>query len=650
MIDNLHSIPRELVELPNWVCWGVEIETPKKPHNPRDLTPAKAGAPSTWGSFEQAVTCATEGKAQGVGFEFDGSSFVGVDLDHCLNAETGEITHWASEIVQSLDSYTEISMSGTGLHIFIKGQKPGKQCKKVLNKETGEAVEIYDNGRYFAMTGRIFNETSIVERTAELGIIYERLFSIEESAHNSVDIPSGLQVGLKRDRKLIAIWNGQRDSTDESGNDMSLMNKLAYWCNRDKEAMIKAFLASPFAAQKDEAHKNKLQREDYLSRTADGAIANCWSIADDGNKRRKSERKGLNAISAPDLQNSILPPVNYLIDGFLPAGTSILTASPKSGKSWLVLLMGLRIALGEIFLKWETRQVGVLYLSFEDTLQRLQSRMNKLLDNAPAPPWFYFSTDIITLEDGLLESVDEFISENQEIKLVIIDTFQKIRGQSSSGEGWYSHDYREVGALKEHMDKRGVSVLFVHHTSKAKDKDDPFNEISGTNGISGAVDTMFVLKKESRHAREATLHITGRDIEQDELVIRLNEENCQWEFVGDADELAKQEALSEYQISPIVKTIRAVLNESSGKRWSGSAKNLIEAGERIFKIPIAPSSQSLSSKLKGIKDLLNEQDKIVYTISPNGNAGYRHHFHYIVEVENPIVATDHDDEAVNFLN
>ena len=424
MIDNLHSIPRELVELPNWVCWGVEIETPKKPHNPRDLTPAKAGAPSTWGSFEQAVTCATEGKAQGVGFEFDGSSFVGVDLDHCLNAETGEITHWASEIVQSLDSYTEISMSGTGLHIFIKGQKPGKQCKKVLNKETGEAVEIYDNGRYFAMTGRIFNETSIVERTAELGIIYERLFSIEESAHNSVDIPSGLQVGLKRDRKLIAIWNGQRDSTDESGNDMSLMN----------------------------------------------------------------------------------------------------------------------------------------------------------------------------------------------------------------------------------MDKRGVSVLFVHHTSKAKDKDDPFNEISGTNGISGAVDTMFVLKKGSRHAREATLHITGRDIEQDELVIRLNEENCQWEFVGDADELARQEALSEYQISPIVKTIRAVLNESAGKRWSGSAKNLIEAGERIFKIPIAPSSQSLSSKLKGIKDLLNEQDKIVYTISPNGNAGYRHHFHYIVEVENPIVATDHDDEAVNFLN
>jgi hypothetical protein len=342
--------------------------------------------------------------------------------------------------------------------------------------------------------------------------------------------------------------------------------------------------------------------------------------------------KVLNAISAPDLLRAEFEPVNYLIDGFLPAqGAHLLAGAPKFGKGWLALLVCLRVAAGEPFLRWNTQQAGTLYLSFEDSLRRLQGRICKLLDGNPPPPWFYFSTDIITLGNGLLDLIDDFIKLHPEIKLVVIDTFQKIRGECLRGERWYEHDYREAGMVKEHMDKIGVSVLFVHHVNKTKDKDDVFNEISGTNGISGVMDTLFVLKKPSRHSKQGKLHITGRDVEDDEFVICMNGDTCEWQFVGDAEELAEQEALFDYQTNIIPKTIKAVLDESADKRWIGSAKNLLDAGARLFSIPLAPSSQALSKALVNLKDILYEQDKIVYTISPNGNAGYRHHFCYAVE-------------------
>lgn len=85
-----------------------------------------------------------------------------------------------------------------------------------------------------------------------------------------------------------------------------------------------------------------------------------------------------------------------------------------------MLLLGLKIAAGERFLQRRTKQVGVLYLSLEDTKRRLQERMNKLLENAPAPLWFNFSTETITLEDGLLDLFADYIRQHPETKLIII--------------------------------------------------------------------------------------------------------------------------------------------------------------------------------------------------------------------------------------
>jgi hypothetical protein len=272
-----------------------------------------------------------------------------------------------------------------------------------------------------------------------------------------------LQIGLMKDKRLIAYWNGARLLGDESEseNDFGFMAKLMYWCNNDADAAIQAFRSSPYASQKDEEHKKKLQRSDYLRDSA--RAAKCDRTAAEDNEKRQQERMkrhesedkpgSLKVISAPDLQYADLPPTKFLVKGFMPVGMSLFAAAPKSGKSWLVLLMGLRIAAGELFMQWETNQAGVLYLSFEDSLARLKVRMNKILGGVPAPLWFYFSNERITLEDNLLGVLDEQIKEHPEIKLVIIDTLQKVRGRPLPSERWYV--LRSMKSLK-HFSKSGM--------------------------------------------------------------------------------------------------------------------------------------------------------------------------------------------------
>lgn len=658
----LDNIPDKLKQEGLWCVWKRENKGGKIPHNPRTGRHAKSNDPATFSDFQTAYKAYEAGDYNGLGIGiFDGIG--AIDIDHCI--DNNVFSEMATDIINRMESYTEISPSGNGIRIIFTVDNFQYNGERYYINNQKKGLEVYIAGttkKFVTITGNKINDNSIVDGTSKLAEVLEKYMqrNISKPATVQSEIsqyPDSdfLRIGLEKDEKLRSYWNGARPHGNESEDDAGLMAKLLYWCNNDSDKAINTFRSSPYANQKDDEHKKKLDRHDYLpnlakavrpERTA-GQDNELWKKEQTKHKETNEKiiNRGLNVISAPDLQKADLPPIKYLVEDILPEGTSILAAAPKSGKSWFVLLLGLKIAAGEMFLQWQTHQAGVLYLSFEDTMKRLQSRMNKLLGRVPAPPWFYFSTEIISLDDGLLELIDEHLKQYPETKLIIIDTFQKIRGQGLRGERWYDHDYREAGAIKEAMDKKGVSVLFVHHTSKTKDKEDPFNEITGTNGISGVMDTMFVIRKASRNSQQATLHITGRDVEQDEIVIKFNEHSCQWEYVGNMDEIEKQEAQFDYQSSPIVKTIKSLLNESPKQQWSGNAKNLLEAGERLFQIPIAQSAQKLSSELNRLKDLLYEQNGIVYRISPNGNAGHRHHFYYDISALKDKIQVDINQNA-----
>lgn len=338
--------------------------------------------------------------------------------------------------------------------------------------------------------------------------------------------------------------------------------------------------------------------------------------------------KPLVMISAPDLQRAQLPPVKFLVDGILPAGTSLLSAASKIGKSWLELDMGLSIASGAHFLGYETNQCGVLYLALEDSYHRLQNRMNKVLNGNPAPAQFYFSTAAPKLDDGLLYTLDDHLKKYPDTRLIIIDTLQKVRGQALPREGAYAQDYREMETIKGFMDARDVSVKFVHHNRKMKDDDDPFNMISGTNGIMGAADTIWTITKAKRLDDEATLHITGRDVEQSDTVIRFDKNDWRWKKVGSADWLAEQRARLEYDSSPIVKTIKKLLEQNPNHRWDGQAKDLMDAGKYIVKTYLAPSTKKLGKDIAALEKPLFDFDGIIHVASGNGTGGSKHSFYY----------------------
>lgn len=343
-------------------------------------------------------------------------------------------------------------------------------------------------------------------------------------------------------------------------------------------------------------------------------------------KEPDKAKPGIMVTTAVDLQKAQLPPTVFLIAGILPEGTTILTAASKVGKSWMVLDMGLSIAEGADFMGHKTKQSGVLYLALEDSPSRLQDRMNKILGGRKAPEGFLFATAAPTLDNSLLDQLDATLQQYPGIKLIIIDTLQKVRGRALPRESGYELDYREMGAIKTHMDKKGVSVLAVHHNRKMKDESDPFNMISGTNGIMGAADTVWTIIKDKRTDNEATLHITGRDVAQSDTVITFDKSSWKWQAMGALDLLTAQREQAAYENDPVVKTIRELLKRHG--EWKGTARELMDEGRKICKHPIAISPQALGYSLRNLDGNLMDYDGIAHDRGKNGNAPGKHYFYF----------------------
>ncbi|MCL2474909.1 MAG: DNA primase, partial [Chloroflexi bacterium] len=136
-MSNYQHVPQELKNTPQWVCWINKI--PKNPHNGIN---AKSNDPATWGTFEQALKAQKEYKFSGIGFMFS-EPYFGVDLDKCVDQ-----IDFIDEFVDTLQSYTEYSPSGSGIHIICKGTLPPGARKK-------GNVEMYSSGRFFTVTGNI---------------------------------------------------------------------------------------------------------------------------------------------------------------------------------------------------------------------------------------------------------------------------------------------------------------------------------------------------------------------------------------------------------------------------------------------------------------------------------------------------------------
>lgn len=205
----------------------------------------------------------------------------GIDIDECID-EKGNISNQAQEIINLFDSYTEISISGKGVHILFFATKKGNRCKN--NKLNWcKCIEMYDSNRYFALSGNTINNKSIEIRQEQADTTYNKFFNNSYNQAKSIEIvpikilskekekeeeyQKHFQYALSVDSRLNDYWNGIRPTNDESCNDNGFISKLAYWLNNYDLIKI-FFLESPYFEQKDQKHKDKcLKRKDYLHRT-----------------------------------------------------------------------------------------------------------------------------------------------------------------------------------------------------------------------------------------------------------------------------------------------------------------------------------------------------------------------------------------------
>ncbi|MCQ4922107.1 helicase RepA family protein [Tissierella carlieri] len=238
--------------------------------------------------------------------------------------------------------------------------------------------------------------------------------------------------------------------------------------------------------------------------------------------------KRFNTIDGETLMTMPLKPINFIIENLLSEGLHILAGSPKVGKSWLALWLSVAVAKGEEVWGNKVKQGNTLYLCFEDSQIRIQNRLFDVTDEATDK--VNFCTENAMLGGDLEERIVNFIKEHPDTVLIIIDTLQMIRNTSKDHN--YANDYNELTILKNLADKYGIAILLIHHLRKEYDKD-PFNRISGTTGIQGAVDSSFILVEDTRGSKVATLSCVGRDIDYREIKLERDEDNI-WQIVTDS--------------------------------------------------------------------------------------------------------------------
>jgi hypothetical protein len=230
-----------------------------------------------------------------------------------------------------------------------------------------------------------------------------------------------------------------------------------------------------------------------------------------------------------------LPEPRFAVPGIIPEGMTALAGKPKLGKSWLALQTALAIAWGGTALGTiSVSQSPVLYLALEDTKRRLKNRLQKLAGDSAIPDTLTVATSWPRQNQGGLEKLSAWLTENPDARLVVIDTWQKFRPAKLRGRDSYEEDYEHAAALKALADKFGISILVLHHCRKMA-ADDPLDEVSGTHGLTGATDGVLVLRRE-RGQHDAALFVSGRDIDEQELALKWDPPSCHWSMLGQAAE------------------------------------------------------------------------------------------------------------------
>jgi AAA domain len=343
------------------------------------------------------------------------------------------------------------------------------------------------------------------------------------------------------------------------------------------------------------------------------------------NKARKLTMPAPFVQNAGELLTKHFDPIRWAINGMVPEGVALLVGPPKVGKSWLTLQFAIAISNGSNVWNGRAAEVAgeVLMLCLEDNDRRIQSRVKKLRAagadirihkgsveavTAPDVSRLHFATDWPRMDKGGLEHLDTWLAAHPNTRMVIIDTLGRFRPPESGRGSAYQSDYAIGAALKPIADRHNVAIVLVHHTRKMA-ASDALDTVSGTQGLTGSVDAILVLKRE-RGQMDAALYVTGRDIEHEEdYALKFDARSCTWSALGTVHEATRTRE-------------RQQIIDFISRNGPSKPKDIAEGvGKK------GPAVRRLLQKLFAEKDIRLEDGRysLIHTSSNSGNKSHEGH-------------------------
>lgn len=537
---------KELASLKQWVAHTSE----KIPINPETGRRASSTNPETWGRLSEAFAIMKIQGLPGVGFVFsEDDPYVGIDLDNAIDiyidencVEHHRLRDWASDIVQRLNSYTEVSPGGMGLHIWVKGELP-RQGLQSLGEDGG--VEIYQSRRYFTVTGRHLPGTpeAIKERGAELQEVLEDYFDVyeepldDDQVKADPDFDDDIEVWLEDALSYIdpncgyAMWI----RVGMAIHSAMPVRGVDYWDKWSRKSDAKypgtetirkkwaSFEGSGVGVGSIVHHARQAgwAGPDRMASMPD-SFQHGWDVfldskEDDDALGDSEAGKGLEVeiFEAVQMYRDKTEPEPYLIEpGVLsPGDMALIFGPPKSMKTFACLDMFRQFAMGKEWLglrpgpgaDGEPRKLKTLIAQFEVRADRMRERLQLATlseDELEAMEGNLYITERFTprLTPSYIEKFSKIVLENiTDLDVLVIDPMANIfPGDNENDNAQMSAFIRQLKYLRNEISP-SVAIVLVHHANKMRKEDrraDPFNSLRGASALRGAYDAGMMLDKD----------------------------------------------------------------------------------------------------------------------------------------------------------
>ncbi|MCL2174584.1 MAG: AAA family ATPase [Treponema sp.] len=221
-----------------------------------------------------------------------------------------------------------------------------------------------------------------------------------------------------------------------------------------------------------------------------------------------------------DLIKKEFPPDNFIIEKLITTGLTVLTGASKIGKSWTAMQAITALDQGTYFLgTLKAEKTDCLYCALEDTEKRIQKRLKKQGVTK-------FNGSRLEIKRRTVENLRAFLKVNPQYKVIIIDTFQKMMGLTDLND--YAKTVSGMSALKAIADDLNRAIIVIHHNRKSADFDgDHMESALGSTGINATADCTITMRRK-RGDKQATMAVSGRDIEDTTFNLSWDKDCCSW--------------------------------------------------------------------------------------------------------------------------